>query len=378
MFVLDRVLFIYLLLFLSLLNNAKIILHFRLADLLFFVVFLLSLRTFRLNIQQLVWFFSLLFLGLLSSFINFGSGSNYEELVFYYKYIFFFMALFFFRSYVLNEMPCYIECYFKNKFYFASLKFVVLISIYLSFFVFFFVSSNIGMALGGATRVSIPFSYLDPGTSNAPAFSLVFALLIVFFDKAIFGFWKFLLIAMAASALILCGSRSGVFLIFIYFIFFSGNIKSNFLIIIPLISLCGLILSQYIDSNSLIFKLAGRALDFELHTDQSANQRLFKQFSSFVDTEKYYYLLGRGHENTMITWYDGMIGNLQTFGGTPVVLIFFILYLSVRKTRKKDFLFFDLLLISSFISEFLLTSYMVIFVLFLSMTLVTQNRKEVV
>ncbi|MCG6267265.1 hypothetical protein [Vibrio furnissii] len=224
------------------------------------------------------------------------------------------------------------------------------------------------MALGGATRVSIPFSSLDPGTSNAPAFSLIFALLFIYCDKNFNGILKGVLLLLTVSALVMCGSRSGIFIIVIYFLLFRGSVKSTIFLFVPVIILMFVVLSQTYNSESLVFKLVERALDFELNTDESANQRVFKQLSAFISTEEQFFLLGKGHENTAIVWYDGLIGNLQTFGGLISIILFYSSYLVLRRVRPEYFIFFDLLLLASFISEYALTSYVLVMVLFLSIS----------
>jgi len=349
-------------LILSLTNNYPILLHFRLVDILILSAFLLFLKYCRISFRAIVSLMCFFSLALASSIVNESSGANLVEMVFYYKYLFFMISILLVRGLIFYLDEQDIRCHYRKN-HFAFISLVAFLIVY----VFIFVADNMTMAVGGMTRVSIPFSSFEEGASNSPSFSLIFALIFIYMDKSV---QKYSIIIMVFSviALLLCGSRTGVFAIFLYYLLFrSWNIKFTFGLLM-LVMISTPILIHYMSGDSLVSGLLERAVNFELSSDDSANGRVSKQLEAFSSTEKYYYLLGVGHENTSILWYDGLIGNLQVFSGILGVIFFYTFYLDVR-LKGSYFIFFDIILMTSFISEFVLISYVVGFAFMLTLLL---------
>ncbi|MEF1289263.1 hypothetical protein, partial [Vibrio sp. M260118] len=111
--------------------------------------------------------------------------------------------------------------------------------------------------------------------------------------------------------------------------------------------------------------LIERSLNFELVDDVSSNARVTKFIQALSSTESSYYLLGSGHENTAILWYDGLFSNVIVFSGFVGLTIFLAITFQCLR-RMSVSVYFLLLVIASIISEFLLLSFLVGFVLLLS------------
>lgn len=355
------ILFLFLLL-LSLSNNFPLLLHFRLIDILVIVAFSIQVKFYNLSYRTVILVLLFFSLAIFSSIVNESVNGKLVELVFYYKYFFFLAAIILARSFI----TLFDEQKLQRHYKLFSRAFLFL-AVFLILYVFFFVADNMTMAVGGMTRVSIPFSSFEEGASNSPSFSLVFALIFIYMDKAKKSY-SLIIMVCASLALLLCGSRTGVFAVVLYYALFR---KWNLRFLLwgaVLFALATPILIHYMSGDNLVSGLLERAINFELSSDESANGRVFKQLEAFRSTEDFYYLLGIGHENTAILWYDGLVGNLQVFVGLIGVIIFYVLYFDIR-LKDGSFIFFDIILLTSFISEFVLISYVVGFALMLTFLL---------
>lgn len=361
----------FLLVFISLFSNAKVLAVFRIADL---TLFLFALLTCRLKVDlRLLFvflvFFIFAFLSSLNGAFNYVDLFKANDFVFYYKYFFFMLCSLILVSVVRNRFNL---LRLRRHFIFGTL----FLSLYLSSFVFISVLSNLGLAVMGATRVSIPFSDVSGGVSNAPAFSVVLAsFFIAVYSLDVAFRFKIIFLGLLFASIFLCGSRSGVVLLFVWLLARSFYDFKVLCVLMLFIFVSSFLLSIFNDQ--LISGLVSRALNFDLANDASAGGRLFKQSEAFFTIFDQFFLLGVGHENTSITWYDGLFGNLFIFSGLLGSLCFlmFIVLVWFRLRAFGSGSFFSLIVSLSFLSEFVLTSYVVMTLMYLSMLEVSNSLK---
>ena len=355
-------------LFATLFSNASLVGPFRFVDLAVLFSFFFIGSFVGIKVVDAFLIFAFMVLGLTSSLTNFENFTNPSDLAFYYKYLFYMIAV------VVGAGSC--EYSRSVSFGLNSetrvkrgkncLTLVRILAIFHILFIFKFYFENLGGVLGGSTRVSLPFSTLDSGTSNSPAYSVVIGLIFIFlyehrrspFDLMIS---LFLLIVLLAT-----GSRSGVFCLLFYFAFFKRPFldKNIFVLFVALLLFLTFFLEQMGD---LFGELLTRALNFNLISDQSANDRVFKQFTAIMDVaEKRLFFLGLGHENTEIVWYDGLLGNVLIFGGIfALCILIALVFNNALRIEPKVRMFVLIPFFVSFVSEFILTSYVVGLALFL-------------
>jgi hypothetical protein len=347
---------ILLLLTFSLLANTKMVGHFRMVDLVIILYIVTNFRHLSLNRNEVALISAFLLVISLTSVFNFDKNPRVHELVFYYKYLFFFLILILIRNLTKAQRTSLNTPKHTDKI--SPIFFIRFLGFYYIIFNFLFFFNNTFLTLSGASRVSIPFSTLDVGTSNAPAYSVILFAIAIYFDR----FRKSRLDSIISFGLIisalLAGSRSGVVIYVLYVIFYRRPVFDKNSISVILICIVGMIL--YGDRISGLFlELVSRTFEFNLVSDTSAQDRLFKQLLAIEMTlEKSAMFFGIGHENTSITWYDGMVGNLLIIGGAPAVLIFsMVIYVTCKSIDDGPKMFVILFTAVSLISEFVLTSF---------------------
>ena len=353
------------LLFLSLLSNEKIIAHFRFVDFAVFFYSVIYFKDMSLTRNELFLISGFILVASLTSILNLDGNPRAHEFVFFYKYIFFFLILILIRNFTSTKE--HLKLYSESKSKNPRLLLPRMLGLYYIAYNFYFFANNSLSVVSGASRVSIPFSSNEVGTSNAPAYSIVLFAVAIFLDR--YGRSKLdtiLMICLIISA-VLAGSRSGIVIFLLYIIFHRRpliDIKVTVLILgsAPLFVLYGAQLS------GLFLDLISRTFEFNLINDVSANDRLFKQILALQTTLEHSLMsIGLGHENTTITWYDGMIGNLLIIGGAPALICYSLLVYSIsRSVEPGPRMFIVLFTLVSLISEFVLTSYVCGVLLFLA------------
>lgn len=266
---------------------------------------------------------------------NAGLDFNIARYIFFYKYAFIFIVIWSFFS--LN--PTNEQLYFLEKNYFSVLIFLAIWAIS-QYFIFDGTSSQ--------PRVSMPFT--DRQISDAHLFSTVlsFGLLsyILYFaeDLSHPTYIRVIVMATISLALMLCGSRSGIAILFVGFMFYviaTNVIKISLQKIINLLFLTLLILvAVYFFWSILGNHLVGyeglhalylRIGNFDFSADQSSLDRVAKLLGSIdelIDSNSY--IFGVGIFNARETWYDGIHSLLLVHFGLIgltsliIVLIFYI------------------------------------------------------
>lgn len=308
-----------------------------------------------------------------------------EELVFYYKYIYLFFALFSTSKLAELIKSTGFEKNFKII-YFISVCFLTGYVIYSVFFVFDPLS-----AATGSTRVSLMLTDTTGFVSNSPLYSVMLALsFIAIFegvklsnDRYVVG--KYLLMGVVFVSLMFTGSRSGVLLLTIYgLIILIKRLDWKITLLMFTFGLGVYVLSGIFENNqefSLYQNLLDRSLNFDLSSDESAQSRTEKQLHALWDSVEAGFLLGVGHENTNIRWYDGALGNLIVFSGLLGALLFYvIIYLYLVKLHRvygEEFVrFFCVFLFINFVSEYYLTANGVIFFVFSLLYVILAKTRE--
>lgn len=370
------------LLVLSVLQNASIFGPFRLIDIwIWSVFFIVSVRYSHFSRNYLLWALILFTFAIASSLtgtILHGMVSP-TMFVFYYKYATLFVALF--LVYLVTTQELLFKCsYWQVLFY--------CVVVYLSLYVITFIYSNPLSIANSASRVSVPFSKLDANTSNSPMFSIVLALLALASIRGLqaSNIIKLSLFILSACAMLLTGSRSGFFIMMLFGLsyFIRASLKNKLFCIVTGIVL--LMTANLFLDGSLAKSLFDRSIDFNFASDQSANDRLSKQIYAINDVFTNILWLGLGHENTAILWYDGIIGNILIMFGFwgASIFIFSLTFYFYKLTRATQFsnnsakpaYFVGMILLASLISEFILTSYPLGIILFISIVLTTPPPKK--
>ena len=361
-------LLIILLLFVALFSNSSIIGPFRFVDLIIPLIVVLLGPKFRLKYDDILLIFLFMALGLTSSLMNITNLTNPNDIAFYYKYLFYFLSLVIATS-ICQPSPLQpsSSAYRENE---KRKKFIIFLvrslAIFHLIYIFQFYLANIGGVIGGSTRVSLPFSTLDVGTSNAPAYSVVIGLFFIFLYENKNSYFDLLIGLFLLVGLLATGSRSGIFCLLLYLTLFKRPMLDRYILLT-----LGVIVVFFVffleKMGSLFVDLISRALNFNLVNDQSANDRTAKQIGALIDvSETRFTLLGLGHENTKIVWYDGLLGNLLIFGGILALIICIVLVIKCAMRMDPKVRIFVLVpFLVSFVSEFILTSYVVGTALFL-------------
>lgn len=369
-------------LFVSIVQNTPILGPFRLVDLwIWCVIFFLIIRYRHFNPAYLLWCLAIFAFAIASSLQGAATRQivSLDEYIFYYKYATLFATLFI--AYLVASGQTVFKCKYWNVL-------LIFISAYLSIYVVLFTFNNPLAAVTNSTRVSVPFSNVGPSASNSPMFSVVLAMLILASMSLMRAsiLLRVSIVTLLVIALLLAGSRSGFFVLVlfgsVYFIRAPASIK--LLVAVVVIALFAFMTS--FSDDTLAAGLYERTTNFELSSDQSAGDRLSKQWSAIFDVLENDLWLGLGHEYTRILWYDGMVGNsLIMFGFWGVVLFFWgvVLYLyklnrcmSFAATVAKPSFFVASLLVPSLITEFALISYPLGIVLFITIVAVTRHKNH--
>ena len=372
------------LLVLSVVQNAPILGPFRLIDLWIWSVFFVLLARYRyFSRAYLLWGLMIFTFAILSSLQGAFTRSvvSLNMLIFYYKYATLFATLF------VVYLVASGEAVFKCKHW----KFLfICTSLYLSLYVISFIFNNPLAIASSATRVSVPFSRLETGTSNSPMFSVVLAMLALASISALQAsvMVRAPLFILSVIALLLTGSRSGVFVLVLFGLVYFVRAPRSVKLFLPLAAIVLFLVVNSFSGDTLAGALYDRSVNFNFSGDQSADGRISKQLSAINDVFSNDLWLGLGHEYTNIVWYDGMTGNMFImfgFWGTLLLVfgVFFYFYkLSRRRPSAeagvKPAFFVGSILVASLISEFVLTSYPLGIILFISVVSSArpQNRRS--
>ena len=252
---------ILLLLTFSLLTNAKFVAHFRMVDLVIIFYIVTHSRHLSLNRKEVALISAFLVVISVTSFLNFDGNPRVHEIVFYYKYLFFFLTLILIRNLTKARRTSIDTPICINKI--SPMLFIRCLGVYYIIFNFLFFFNNSFLSVTGASRVSIPFSSLDAGTSNAPAYSIILFAIAIYFDR----YGKSRLDSIISFGLIisalLAGSRSGVVIFVLYIIFYRRPVFDKRTVSVILICIVGIIL--YGDNISGVFlELVSRTFEFNL------------------------------------------------------------------------------------------------------------------
>lgn len=299
----------------------------RLIDILFIIVFLISLPFLSVKKRENL-ILAIIFWVLLLSSVFFGSilKNDYstDRLIFFYKYFFLFGVTLLLFNLRLSK---------HNIEKLVALMFVS--HIFLALWVFIYIYSVNAGLLHGSLRVSFPFS-TEYVSSDAHLYSSVLAIGALFFtltyrrnfnSKVVFG----LFLLVSVSALLLTGSRTGVVIYgsgtFLYAILRGGRslvagMCTSVLFIIVLFSAPLAIepsLSEY-------FVLLERIVSTDVFNDSSFEGRVRKMMVGIEDSAYSLHLLGIGVLHSSLLWYDSLIGVLLSHVGlvgaiTLVVLV---------------------------------------------------------
>jgi|GEM_PF-5260423 len=362
---------------------------FRINELMLFPVFVFCSWIF-LKKNEVLFVVSIIFfiLAIASSVI--GSIRSEErfavdELVFYYKYFYLIIALF-----SISQVDAIIKVTrFESKFNAIYLFSVGVLSSYVIYSVFFVFDPL--AAATGVTRVSLILTDTKGSVSNSPLYSVMLALsLIAIFEgtrssKGGYIVWKYSMMAVVFLSLMFTGSRSGVLLLIIYGLIILGKkIDLKIVLLLLVLSVGIYALSGVFERNQefgLYQELLQRSLNFELSTDESAQSRTEKQLRALGDSVGAGFLLGVGHENTDIRWYDGALGNLMVFSGLIGALVFYVMIGVYIVKLYKDYgeevvRFFLVFLFINFVSEYYLTANGIIFFIFSLLYVILAKSKR--
>lgn len=366
----------------SVAQNAPILGFFRLIDFWIWAVFtVLLMRHNNFSRGFVLWGIAVFSFALLSSLQGaiVRNIVNFEMLVFYYKYATLLSAFFIIYCVVSGSAV------FKLKYWNFAL---FAIATYLSLYVIWFIYNNPLTIASSATRVSVPLSFQEEGTSNSPMFSVVLAMLalasLVVFQAP--NKLRFPLFLVTMISLTLTGSRSGLFVVMVFGIVVFVRSSTNIKVLILFILGSVFSIMNSFSGENLVTSLYERTLNFKLSGDQSANDRLSKQLGAIRDVFSNDFWLGIGHEYTTIVWYDGMTGNMLVMFGFWGSLLFasgVLFYChklykcrSLRLTSARPAFFVVALLVASLISEFVLTSYPLGIVIFISVVAMSRQQRS--
>lgn len=360
--------------------NFKILHSFRILDIILLCfIGLFILTNPKINKQQFFLFILIIFCFLISCFIGFYRKGFIEidKLAFIYKYLIIFLV------------PWLIVEIIKTEKQIKIINFLLLIQfIFLSSWAWIYVYLNNLGFIQGHSRASFPSSDFYNNDSHLFSSYLSFFLVTYFlYLKKFFQhklLFSFLIIINGIIGLLMTGSRTGILLVFITFIFFLISKLINFFkyvstskflfkkkdickFIYNLITLIFLIIFFYYVAFDFVVNtqyLFQRSLYFDLYNDQSSNDRIYKLRWAINEVEFSGWLFGNGLNADML-WYDGIFSMLLAHGGLIFILFIFIFYYFLIKKKtlsnlnenflKFKYLFF-LYLLSNVITEYVFVS----------------------
>ena len=370
------------LLVLSVVQNASILGPFRLIDLWIWSVFFVLFARYRnFSRAYLVWGLVIFTFAILSSLQGAFTRPlvSLNMIIFYYKYATLFATLF------VVYLVASGEAVFKCKHW----KFLfICTTLYLSLYVISFIFYNPLAIASSATRVSVPFSGVETGESNSPMFSVVLAMLalasITVLKASVMV--RAPLFILSVIALLLTGSRSGFFVLVLFGFVYLARAPRNVKLFLPVAAIVLFLVVNSFSGDTLAAALYERSVNFNFSGDQSSNDRISKQLSAINDVFSNDLWLGMGHEYTKIVWYDGMTGNmLIMFGFWGALLFFFgLVFYFYKLNRRRPFaatgakpaFFVGSMFVASLISEFVLTSYPLGIVLFISVVATARPQRR--
>jgi hypothetical protein len=323
--------------------------YFRIVDLILLISFFLFLFINpKINLNLLITLIVICLIFIISCLIGFFYNSlELKRVVFLLKYFYIFYIPWLTVSIIDNERKKRIV----NKLLFFSYLAICCWVIYYQYFNEY-----------GSYRVSYPFS-LDYSISDAHTLSgymgMFFAFYIYYF-KNFFNINKYisnLLIIFFIISILLTGSRTGVLLIlltFLFNIFFKKNKLSYVFYTLLFVFVCAFFI-YLIES-----KAVTRAISISF-TDESAFHRFVDLGIALKDSGLSYYFFGLGFFNSKV-WFDGFVSILISHGGLSLLFGIFLYYyfilISALKNNNKNarmklvFIFCIILyLISNLITE---------------------------
>jgi hypothetical protein len=370
------------LLVLSVIQNASLLGPFRLIDLWIWSIFFVLCARYRyFSRAYLLWGLVIFTFAILSSLQGAFTRSlvNTNMLIFYYKYATLFVTLF--VVYLVASGEVVFKCKHWNFLFICT-------SLYLSLHVITFILNNPLLIANSATRVSVPFSQIESGQSNSPMFSVVLAMFALASISALQApaVVRAPLFILSVIALLLTGSRSGFFVLMLFGLVYFARAPRNVKLFLPVAAIVLFLLVNSFSGDTLAGSLYDRSVNFNFSGDQSANDRMSKQLSAINDVFSNDLWLGIGHEYTNIVWYDGMTGNMVIMFGFwgALLLVFGVIFYFYKLNRRRQFaeagakpaFFVGSILVASLISEFVLTSYPLGIVLFISVVATARSQKR--
>ena len=336
-------------------------------DFLFIATFFLSLPFISVKISNLVS--SLIFILILIASIFAGAlqEGNFptERLIFLYKYFFIFgvTLLLFNVTLSAGSLKKLLHLMFLGH---------LLLSLWVLFYIF---AVSTGL-IHGALRVSFPFSN-DYVTSDAHLFSTVLGIGSLFFtfmfrevsrSKIVFT----LFVVLSIGALLLTGSRTGIFIyilgIGIYALFAGGRGLIIGLVSLLLCVVAALVLPSMIGSApEQVIALADRVISTDVTSDSSFAGRIVKMKVGIADAEYSLYLLGIGVLHSSYIWYDSSVGVLLSHVGLlglifSLVLVFrfWVGTISLAKGFRRNSVVFTIIVfcyvVANAVTEYFLIS----------------------
>lgn len=329
--------------------NIPLIGPLRILDITFlFLICLVTLSKPEIDKKYLKIIFFIFCVFLISSLIGIlKSGFLIQQnLIFFYKYFF------------IITVPWLVISIVKK---FNQLKIINYILLYTFIMMIIWIYVYVYLAsegkIHGNIRPSYPFGnyrFSDAHllSSYIGFFTVAYLVYIKDFFKHNF-FLSFFITTNAFLSLVLTGSRTGIFLILIYFFLYfipkflmtisirilnlkkiSGNILNNiiyFLIsIFILILIYNLFKSLFIELFNKYSWLINRSIKSDIFFDQSFLTRISKQSLGLNEAKYSFWLLGVGVNSQ--SWYDGILGLIFAHGGLLLFLSILIFYSNIFYT----------------------------------------------
>jgi hypothetical protein len=317
----------------------------------------------------------ILFASILNGFFLQGEVLNTDKIIFIYKYFVIFSVPWIVVSTVSTEK--------KIKKINTLLLTIYLFTCFWVYGYLYLVSSG---DMIGNFRASFPFSN-DYNYSDAHLYSSYLGFYVVGYLIYLRGYFSHgvvvvsVISVVALLSTVLTGSRTGILIVFIFFIFNlipkSLSLKFNvntarllgltvigFFIFVPIFTFLPDALLLGVEN------LADRAFNFNLTEDASSTNRVEKLYVAIEDMNSAGIILGLGLSNSLI-WYDGLLGLLLSQGGLLLLLSIFLFYylifytlflksrggsVKVKKMFRGLALLIVIYLISNIITEYVFVS----------------------
>lgn len=278
-----------------------------------------------------------------SAFIGILAPKNLEveKLVFIYKY----MSIGFVVYIFINS----IRHLNKLHLIFSIILFILSFWVYYYYFIFETITFK-------SSRVSFPFSNsFEDSDAHLYSYVLIILYTIRCFKKT-HKYFFVLESIFILGALALTGSRLGLILfpiVFIYTLFRDTKkfFSLNYLILVSGILIIGIYFVDILFQNDLIARATG--FNFSGGSSISRQRKINIGIEQIFNT----FPFGNGNISSEIRWFDnGFIQILVSFGVFPTILILFYLFLIKSKLNKHQLLSLLVLFLSFFSAEFFLTT----------------------